>query len=52
MAIEITVQNAEEFQQMVDNKDFRIAEAIVSGILSNINKKKKHIHVLSVFCLE
>ena len=52
MAIEITVQNAEEFQQMVDNKDFRIAEAIVSGILSNINKKKKNIHVLSVFCLE
>lgn len=52
MATEITVQNADEFQQMVDTKDFRIAEAIVNGILSNINGKKKHIHVLSVTCLE
>ena len=52
MAIEITVQNTDEFQEMVDNKDFRIAEAIVSGILKNINGKKKYVHVLSVTCLE
>ena len=52
MAVEITVQNTDEFQEMVDNRDFRIAEAIVSGILKNINGKKKHIHVLSVTCLE
>ena len=52
MAVEITVQNTDEFQEMVDNKDFRISEAIVSGILKNINGKKKHVHVLSVTCLE
>lgn len=52
MAVEITVQNTEEFQEMIDNKDFRISEAIVSGILKNIKGKKKHVHVLSVTCLE
>ena len=52
MAVEITVQNTEEFQQMVDNKDFRISKAIVDGILNNVKGKKKHVHVLSVTCLE
>ena len=36
MAVEITVQNSDEFQEMVDNKDFRIAEAVVDGILKNV----------------
>ena len=52
MAKEITVNNSEEFQQMVVNKDFRIAKAIVESILSNINSKKRNIHILSVSCLE
>jgi len=52
MAVEITVQNNDEFQEMVNNKDFRISEAIVSGILSNIKSKKKNVHVLSVTCLD
>ena len=52
MVVEITVNNTEEFQELVDNKDFRIAKAVVDGILNNINSKKKHIHVLSVTCLE
>ena len=52
MAVEITVQNTDEFQEMVDNKDFSLSEAIVSGILKNINGKKKHVHVLSVTCLD
>jgi hypothetical protein len=51
-AIEITVNNTEEFQELVDNRDFRIAQAIVEGILDNITTKKKYIHVLSVTCLE
>jgi hypothetical protein len=51
-AIEITVHNTEEFQELVDNKDFRIAQAIVEGILDNVSSKKKHIHVLSITCLE
>jgi hypothetical protein len=52
MVAEITVNNSEEFQELVDNKDIRIAKAIVEGILQNITTKKKHVHVLSVTCLE
>ena len=52
MAVEITVKNNDEFQEMVNNRDFRISEAIVSGILSNIKSKKKNVHVLSVTCLD
>lgn len=52
MAGEITVNNSDEFQEMVDNKDFRIAEAIVESILENMNTKKKNVHILSVACVE
>ena len=52
MALEITVGTHEDFMDMINQKDFRIAKAIVSGILDNIDSKKKHIHVLSVTCLE
>jgi hypothetical protein len=52
MAVEITIQNSDEFQEMVDSKDFRISEAVVSGILKNINTKKRHVHVLSITCIE
>ena len=40
MVAEITVNNSEEFQELVDNKDIRIAKAIVGGILDNIETKK------------
>ena len=52
MPNEITVTNSEEFQEMVDNKDFRIANAIVTSILDNLNTKKKNIHILSVVSIE
>ena len=52
MAGEITVNNSDEFQEMVDNKDFRIAKAIVESILENLNTKKKNVHILSVTCVE
>ena len=52
MAGEITVNNTEEFQEMVDRKDFRIAKAIVESILENITTKKRNIHILSVACVE
>ena len=52
MAGEITVNNSDEFQEMVDNKDFRIAKAIVESILENLNSKKRNIHILSVACVE
>ena len=52
MVAEITVSNTEEFQELVDSKDFRIAKAIVEGILNNVKTTKTHIHVLTVTCLE
>ena len=52
MAIEITLNNSDEFQDMIDRKDFTIAKAVVETILANLNTRKKHLHVLSVNCLE
>ena len=52
MALEITIQNSDEFQEMVEGKDFRISEAVVNGILSNLSTKKRHIHVISIICIE
>lgn len=52
MAGEITVNNTDEFQEMIDNKDFRIAKAIVESILENLSTKKKNVHILSIACVE
>ena len=52
MAVDFTLNNSEEFQKMINDKDFRISQAIVETILNNLTTKKKHIHVLSVSCLE
>jgi protein-arginine kinase activator protein McsA len=52
MAGEITVNTQDEFQEMIDRKDFRIAKAIVESILENISTKKRNIHILSVACVE
>jgi hypothetical protein len=52
MATEITLNNSDEFQDMIDRKDFTIAKAIVEAILNNINTRKKHVHILSVNCID
>jgi protein-arginine kinase activator protein McsA len=52
MALELNVNNIEEFQTMIDNKDFRISESIIKTILNNVNTKKKHVHIISVNVLE
>ena len=52
MAIEINLNNSDEFQDMIDRKDFTIAKAVVETILANLNTRKKYLHVLSVNCLE
>ena len=52
MALELTVNNVDEFQEMVDSKDFKLSESIVNSILSNLTSKKNHIHILSVNVLE
>jgi len=52
MAIEITLNNSDEFQDMIDRKDFTIAKAVVETILANLNTRKKYLHILSVNCIE
>jgi protein-arginine kinase activator protein McsA len=41
-----------ELQNIVDNKDFRISESIVTSILNNLNTKKQNVHIISVTLLE
>lgn len=52
MAIEFTLNNSEEFQEMVERRDFSIAKAVVETLLNNLNTRKQHIHVITVICLE
>lgn len=52
MAFEITVQNTNEFQELVNNQDFRISQAIVYEILKEIDSNKKQILALSIICLD
>jgi len=52
MAVEINLNSSDEFQDMIDRKDFTIAKAVVETILANLNTRKKYLHVLSVNCLE
>jgi predicted nucleic acid-binding protein len=52
MAIEFTLNNSEEFQAMVDRRDFSISKAVVETILANLNTRKQHVHILTVNCLD
>jgi len=52
MAREFQVQNSDEFEQMIQNEDFRISEALVSTILKNLKSKKRHHHALSVISID
>jgi protein-arginine kinase activator protein McsA len=49
---EFKVNAMSEFQELVDAKDFSISRAVVDSILSNLKTRKKHVHVLSVKCIE
>jgi len=52
MATEFRLNNSEEFQDMVERRDFSIAKAVVETLLANLNTRKQHIHVITVVCLE
>ena len=52
MTTELNVKSQEEFSDLIDQRDFRIAQAVVETILNNISSKKKNIHVLTVNCEE
>ena len=49
---EFEVNSLSDFQDMIDQKHFSISNAVVNSILNNLKTRKKHIHVLSVKCIE
>jgi hypothetical protein len=49
MAATIKVKNAEEFEQMIKDKNLDISKGIVDGILKNLVGKKKNVHVLEIY---
>lgn len=52
MALELTVNNSNEFEDILNSQDKQVSEALVETILKNLKGKKRHIHVLSVTILE
>jgi hypothetical protein len=52
MAFEIIIENEDDFEELVNQKDIRIANALVETIFKNLKSKKRHHHALSVKCLE
>ena len=52
MAKEFSVKNNEELSKVMENGSYEISKSIVESIIKNLNTKKKHVHVLSVTCLE
>jgi len=52
MTNEITVASQSDFQEMLDNKDFKLAKIIVENILKNLDNPKTNIHILTIICLD
>lgn len=52
MAKEFTIKNSEELPKIMESKDYEISKSIIDSVLRNLNNKKKHIHVISIFCEE
>jgi hypothetical protein len=52
MAHEFEVQNINELEEILNNKDIRISRAITKTILNNLTSKKRNLHALSIKCQE
>ncbi len=52
MALELTVNNNEEFEDLINSQDKEVSEALVETILKNLKGRKRHLHVLSVAVIE
>lgn len=46
---EFTVNNSEEFEEMVEQGDIRVAQALVETVLKNLKGRKRHIPAMSIF---
>lgn len=52
MVFELTVEDNEEFEEMIKSHDINISRALVEVILKNLKGKKRYIHALSVSILK
>ena len=52
MALEITVKNSGEFEELMMGQDLDTSKSLVETILKNLKGKRRHIHALSVNVLE
>jgi hypothetical protein len=52
MALNLTVNNSNKFEELINNHDKEISQELVGVILKNIKGKKRHFPVLSVNVLE
>jgi hypothetical protein len=43
------VNNSEEFENMIEQGDIRVTQALVETILKNLKGRKRHIPAMSVF---
>jgi hypothetical protein len=48
MAIEISVFDSEEFEELIQQRDLRISKALVETVLKNLKGRKRHLHAMSV----
>ena len=42
----------EELSKIMEHGSYEISKSIVESIIKNLNTKKKHVHVISIFCDE
>tara|TARA_R110000868_G_scaffold261692_2_gene519864 strand:+ start:118 stop:417 length:300 start_codon:yes stop_codon:yes gene_type:complete len=52
MALEITVNNSEEFEELIKNQDLDTSKALVDTVLKNLKGKRRHIPALSINVIE
>tara|TARA_R110000772_G_scaffold219714_1_gene330251 strand:- start:184 stop:489 length:306 start_codon:yes stop_codon:yes gene_type:complete len=52
MALELTVNNSDEFEDLINSHDLDISKELINTILKNLKGRKRHLPVLNVAVLE
>ena len=52
MALELTVNNSDEFEDLINGHDLDISKELINTILKNLKGRKRHLPVLNVAVLE
>lgn len=48
MALEISVENREEFEELLQNGDLKTINSIVDSVINNLKGRRRFIHILDV----